>query len=82
MGVEHVSRQCSTIPSNIIFLLLMFAENLLVAVLVQFSDKHQDAAGMWFLESSCERLTHPSSPTFAHLEEAPTWIAQRLTSRR
>ena len=35
---------------------LVFHEGFLVAVLVQLSDEHEDAAGMWFLEAGFGRV--------------------------
>ena len=58
--------------------LLVFADGLLVAVLVQLSDDHDDAAGMWFLEAGFGPVADPSPPTFADLEEAQDWIQRRL----
>ena len=57
---------------------LVFSDDLLVAVLVQLSDDHDDAAGMWFLEAGFGPVDDPSPPTFADLDEAPDWIERRL----
>jgi hypothetical protein len=57
---------------------LVFSDGLLVAALVQLSDDHDDMAGMWFLEAGFGRVDHPSPPMFADLDEAQSWIEQRL----
>lgn len=58
--------------------LLVFADDFLVAVLVQLSDNHEDSAGMWFLEAGFGRVDDPCPPMFADLNEAQNWIEQRL----
>ena len=58
---------------------LVFADGLLVAVLVQLSEQHEDEAGRWFMEASFGGAYHPNPPTFANLEEARGWIMQQLT---
>ncbi|MCP1535495.1 hypothetical protein ACSD7O_06830 [Methylorubrum extorquens] len=57
---------------------LVYSEGLLVAVLVRLSDDHDDRSGMWFLEAGFGRVDHPDPPTFADLDAAQDWIAQRL----
>jgi hypothetical protein len=57
---------------------LVFHEGFLVAVLVQLSDKHEGAAGMWFLEAGFGPVDTATPPTFADLDEAWNWIEQRL----
>lgn len=57
---------------------LVFADGFLVAVLVQLSDEHEDAAGRWFLEAGFRRVDDPHAPTFADLNEAQAWIADQL----
>ena len=57
---------------------LVFANGLLVAVLVQLSDQHEDDAGMWFLEAGFGPVDDPNPPTFADLDVAQAWITQRL----
>lgn len=59
---------------------LVFADGFLVAVLVQLSNDHDDAAGMWFLEAGFGPVDDPSPPTFADLDEAQGWIERRLES--
>ncbi len=60
---------------------LVFAENRLVAVLVQLSDAHeeQNLTGQWFLETGYGRSLAGEHPTFADLDAAQVWISQRLT---
>ena len=53
---------------------LVFHEGFLVAVLVQLSDEHEDAAGMWFLEAGFGRVDTATPPTFADLGVAQAWI--------
>ncbi|CAO4137882.1 hypothetical protein [Methylorubrum extorquens] len=57
---------------------LVFSDGFLVAVLVQPSDEHEETTGMWFLEAGFGPVDHPVPPTFADLDEAQVWIAQRL----
>ena len=57
---------------------LVFADGFLVAVLVQLSDDHEDAAGMWFLEAGFGPVDDPCPPTFADLDAAQVWIEQQL----
>ena len=50
----------------------------LVAVLVLLSSTNEVAPGRWFLEAGFGRLDGPEHPTFAHLDEAESWISGRL----
>lgn len=59
---------------------LVFSEEFLVAVLVRLSDDHEDRSGMWFLEAGFGPVDYPDPPTFADLDAAQIWIAQRLKS--
>lgn len=61
---------------------LVFADARLVAVLVQLSDLHGDAAGQWFLEHGFGRLDGPVHPTFLDIDAAQAWIAGRLGRAR
>ena len=56
---------------------LVFADDFLVAALVQLSDEHGDDAGMWFLEAGFGPVDGPDQPTFANLDEAQDWIERR-----
>lgn len=60
---------------------LVFADDLLVAVLVQLSDDHDDQSGKWFFEAGFGRLNVVNPLTFADLDEARRWIMQRLPER-
>ena len=60
---------------------LVFSDGFLVAVLVQLSDDHGWATGTWFLEAGFGPVDHPDPPTFADLDAAQSWIAQRLAGR-
>ncbi|GJD98079.1 hypothetical protein [Methylobacterium iners] len=57
---------------------LVFADDALVAVLVQLSEAHEDEAGMWFLEAGFGRAEAIPQPSFATLDEAQSWIERRL----
>lgn len=59
---------------------LVFADGLLVAVLVRLSDEHGDEAGRWYLEVGFGRVDDTHPPTFADLSEARSWIAEQLSS--
>ena len=58
--------------------LLVFADDVLVAVLVHLSDDHGDAAGMWFLEAGFGPVDDPCPPNFPDLDTAQYWIERRL----
>ena len=60
---------------------LVFADDLLVAVLVQLSDDHDDQSGKWFFEAGFGRLHVVNPLAFADLDEARRWITQRLPGR-
>lgn len=60
---------------------LVFLADRLVAVLVQLSAQHQDAAGQWFLEHGFGRLDKPNLPLFTNLELAQLWIENNLADR-
>lgn len=57
---------------------LVFAGDLLVAVLVRLTEGH-DEAGHWFLEHGFGRLDVALPPTFPDLPAAETWIASKLS---
>ena len=57
---------------------LLFYEEFLVAVLVHLSDDYEDDAGKWFLEAGFGPVDTVTPPTFDGLDEAQTWIEQRL----
>ena len=58
--------------------MLVFAEDRLLAVLVQLSDEHGVLAGQWYLEVGFGRLDGPNHPTFPDLDAAQGWISERL----
>ena len=60
--------------------MLVFAEDRLIAVLVQLSDAHEEVglAGQWFLETGYGCLLSRMYPTFPDLDAAKTWINQRV----
>jgi hypothetical protein len=58
---------------------LMFADDRLVAVLVQLSVEHNSGlAGKWFLEHAFGSLDDPERPVFEDLDAAERWVASRL----
>ena len=59
---------------------LVFANDFLVAVLVRLSDEHEADAGRWCLEAGFGPIDDPRPPTFADVDEAKAWIANRLAS--
>lgn len=69
----HVATGCHDTESQ-----LVFADGFLVAVLVHLSDDHEDVAGMWFLEAGFGSVDTTTPPTFADLDDAQSWIEQRL----
>ena len=59
---------------------LVFADNRLVAVLVQLSEVHEPigVAGQWFLETSYGLRLTGSQPIFPDLDAAQDWIRQHF----
>ncbi len=53
----------------------------LVAVLAHLSEDNEVAPGQWYLEAGFGRSDGSSHPTFADLDLAQAWIAQRLAYR-
>jgi hypothetical protein len=53
----------------------------LVAVLTHLSGDNEVAPGQWYLEAGFGRSDGSSHPTFADLDLAQAWIAQRLAYR-
>jgi hypothetical protein len=60
---------------------LVFAGGDLVAVLVHLCEEYGDDAGKWYLEAGFGPVDYPTPPTFVDLEEAQSWIANRLAKR-
>lgn len=56
---------------------LVFSDQGLVAVLVQLSDMHGEAAGQWFLEAGFGELDKHKHAVFRDLDTAQKWIASR-----
>ena len=57
---------------------LVFADGLLVAVLVRLSDLHEEESGKWFLEAGFGPIWGRGHPSFASLDAAQAWITNRL----
>jgi hypothetical protein len=57
---------------------LAFADGWLVAVLVCLPEEYGSEAGRWFLEAGFARLDGVRHPTFTDLDEAETWMAERI----
>ncbi len=62
-------------------MMVLDEEQRLVAVLVRLSDENEVAPGQWYLEAGFGRSDGSSHPTFADLDLAQAWIAQRLAYR-
>ena len=62
-------------------MLVFNGQHRLVAVLAHLSADNEVAPGQWYLEAGFGRLDGSSHPTFANLEMAQEWIAQRLAYR-
>jgi hypothetical protein len=60
---------------------LVLADDVLVAVLVLLSDQYGPEAGRWFLETGYGPVDGPAHPTFADVDAAQDWIAERLARR-
>jgi hypothetical protein len=58
---------------------LVFNDGRLVAVLVRLSDQHEVAPGQWFYEAGFGPLDGPDHPTFPSIEEAQSYIAERIS---
>ncbi|KQP89391.1 hypothetical protein [Methylobacterium sp. Leaf117] len=57
---------------------LVFADGLLVAILVHLSDMHEEDAGKWYLEAVFGPTWGREHPSFVDLDAAQAWIASRL----
>jgi hypothetical protein len=57
---------------------LVFADGLLVAVLVHLSELHEEEAGKWYLEAGFGPISGREHPSFVNLDAAQAWIMQRL----
>jgi hypothetical protein len=57
---------------------LVFDDGFLVAVPVHLSDQHGDEAGQWFLEAGFGSVDTATPPAFTDLDDAQSWIEQRL----
>ncbi len=61
---------------------LVLADDVLVAVLVLLSDQYGADSGRWFLETGYGPIGGITHPTFASVDEAQAWIAERLAGKR
>ncbi len=62
--------------------MLVFANGLLVAVLVRLADKlHGNARGGWFLEAGFGPCSTIKAPVFADLAGAEDWIRRQLRDK-
>ena len=59
-------------------MLVFDGDQRLVAVLTRLSDENEVAPGQWFLEVGFGLVGGLDHPTYADLEAAQEWIAQRL----
>jgi hypothetical protein len=50
----------------------------LLAVLTRLSAQHGSMAGQWFMEAGFGQLGGARNPVFASLDEAQSWIGERL----
>jgi len=58
---------------------LLFADDRLVAVLVQLGFEHNSGlAGKWFLEHAFGSLDDRKQPVFEDLDAAERWVVSRL----
>jgi len=58
---------------------LLFADDRLVAVLVQLGFEHNSGlAGKWFLEHAFGSLEDRKQPVFEDLDAAERWVVSRL----
>ena len=58
--------------------MLVMANGMLVAVLVQLSTPKHEDFGNWFVEVALGPLRAHHAPTFRNLDEATRWMRQRL----
>jgi hypothetical protein len=59
--------------------LLVFADGLLVGVLVRLSDQHGEMAGRWFVEAAFGPVADMVvRPTFPDVEAVQDWLSERL----
>jgi hypothetical protein len=59
-------------------MLVLDAEQRLLAVLTHLSDENEVAPGQWYLEAGFGRLGGIKHPAFADLDAAQDWISQGL----
>lgn len=58
---------------------LVLVDEALVAVIVRLDDpSHGDACGNWHIEVGFDSLGGHEAPLFRDLDEADSWIAERL----
>ncbi len=60
--------------------LVFTPDDRLVAILTRLTERHEDLAGLWFLEVGFGSVDGPNHPTFVTLDAATDWINQRLRS--
>nr|WP_246733175.1 hypothetical protein [Methylobacterium sp. BTF04] len=61
--------------------MLVMANGMLVAVLVQLATPDHEHEGDWFLEVALGPLRAHLAPTFANLDDATRWMRQRLRAQ-
>jgi hypothetical protein len=61
--------------------LVFTGDDRLAAIVTRLSERHDDLAGLWFLEVGFGPVDGPSHPTFSSIDAALDWISQRLRSR-
>lgn len=61
--------------------LVFTGDDRLAAIVTRLTGKHEELAGLWFLEAGFGPVDGPSHPTFATLDVALDWISRRLRSR-
>lgn len=52
----------------------------LLAVLTRLSAQHGDLAGHWFMEAGFGQFASAKNPIFASLDEAQSWIGERISA--
>lgn len=61
--------------------MLVMANGMLVAVLVQLATPDHEDAGNWFVEVALGQLKAHRAPTFGNLDDATRWMRKRLKTR-
>ncbi len=60
--------------------LVFTSDDRLVAILTRLTERHDELAGLWFLETGFGAVDGVDHPTFATLDAGLDWMTERLRS--